>query len=166
METTRNGGGRIRSPLLGLSDLLNRVSELALFVMMMAMIVITTLQIVCRFFFDALIWSEEIVCFLLVAASLLGAAVAFKRGTHIAVTSLVEKLPVGLQKVVSVCVQLVGIGFFVVVAWYGGVLTKSESFQTTPALGISMSWIYLMYPVIGTITLVHLAAHLHETFRR
>ena len=29
-----------------------------------------------------------------------------------------------------------------------------------------MSWIYLMYPVIGTITLVHLAAHLHETFRR
>ncbi len=166
METTRNGGGRIRSPLLGLSDLLNRVSELALFVMMMAMIVITTLQIVCRFFFDALIWSEEIVCFLLVAASLLGAAVAFKRGTHIAVTSLVEKLPVGLQKVVSVSVQLVGIGFFVVVAWYGGVLTKSESFQTTPALGISMSWIYLMYPVIGTITLVHLAAHLHETFRR
>ena len=117
METTRNGGGRIRSPLLGLSDLLNRVSELALFVMMMAMIVITTLQIVCRFFFDALIWSEEIVCFLLVAASLLGAAVAFKRGTHIAVTSLVEKLPVGLQKVVSVCVQLVGIGFSS--SWHG-----------------------------------------------
>jgi len=166
METTRNGGGRNRSPLLTLSDLLNRASEVLLFVMMVAMIVITMLQIVCRFFFDALIWSEEVVCFLLVAASLLGAAVAFKRGTHIVVTSLVEKLPAGLQKVLSVCVQLIGIVFFVVIAWYGGILTKSESFQTTPALGISMSWIYLMYPIIGAITLVHLAAPLHETFRR
>ena len=166
METTRNGGERIRSPLLKLSDMLNRASEVALFAMMMAMILITLLQVVCRFFFDALIWSEEVVCFLLVAASLLGAAIAFKRGSHIAVTSLVLKLNPGLQKALSVFVQLIGIVFFVIVAWYGGVLTKSESFQTTPAMGISMSWIYVMYPLIGGITLVHLAAQLHETFRR
>ena len=166
METTRNGGERVRSPLLKLSDMLNRASEIALFTMMMAMILITLLQVVCRFFFDALIWSEEVVCFLLVAASLLGAAIAFKRGSHIAVTSLVLKLNPGLQKVLSVFVQLIGIVFFVIVAWYGGVLTKSESFQTTPAMGISMSWIYVMYPLIGGITLVHLAAQLHETFRR
>lgn len=60
MEATRNGGdGSAR--LLKLSDMLNVADEVALFAMMMAMILITLLQVVCRFFFDALIWSEEVV---------------------------------------------------------------------------------------------------------
>jgi len=35
---------------------------------------------------------------------------------------------------------------------------KSEAMQTTPAMGISMTWIYVMYPVIGGIILLHLLA--------
>ncbi len=128
--------------------------------MMLAMITVTTMQIICRLFFEALIWSEELTTYLLVASSLLGAAIAFKRGSHIAVTFLVHKLPLPLKKATELLVQGIGILFFFVVAYYGGVLMKSEAMQTTPAMGISMTWIYLMYPVVGSIVLLHLVAGL------
>ena len=66
------------------------------------MIFFTTLQVVTRVFFTALSWSEEITCFLLVYASLVGAAVAFKRGSHIAVTFIVQRLPAGVQKALAI----------------------------------------------------------------
>ncbi|MBL3592068.1 MAG: TRAP transporter small permease [Synergistaceae bacterium] len=161
-----SGGERPdRSPLLRLSDRLNSLSEMALFLFMTAMIVLTTLQIAFRLLGNALIWSEEVICFALVAATMAGASIAFKRGTHIAVTSLVDRLPPGGQKVMACLIHLTAMAFFVVVAWYGIVLMRSEAFQTTPALGISMSWIYLIYPVTGAVTLIHLLAALTERAR-
>ena len=162
MDSRENGtrGGSVFSPLVRLSDYVNKISEIVLFTMMLAMIAVTTMQIICRLFFEALIWSEELTTYLLVASSLLGAAIAFKRGSHIAVTFLVHKLPLPLKKATELLVQGIGILFFFVVAYYGGVLMKSEAMQTTPAMGISMTWIYLMYPVVGSIVLLHLVAGL------
>lgn len=159
-------GGTGSSPLLLFSDGLNKISEVVLFIMIIAMIAVTTLQIVCRIFFDALIWSEELVTYLLVGSSLLGTAVAFKRGSHIAVTFVVDKLPPALRTAVRILVQLVGLAFFGVVAWYGAELMKSEALQTTPAMGISMTWVYIMYPVIGAIIIVHLLAGFDAILRR
>ena len=164
-QRTERRGEATRPPLLRLSDSVNRVSEMVLFGMMLAMIAVTTLQIVCRLFFDALIWSEELTTYLLVAASLLGAAVAFKRGSHIAVTFVVHKLPSPLQKGAAFLVQTVGIVFFAVIAFYGAELMNSEAQQTTPAMGISMTWIYAIYPLIGGIILLHLVAGLAGTVR-
>lgn len=149
-------GGPKGSPLSGLSGRLNRLCEALLFSLLCLMIGVTTLQVVCRFFFDALVWSEELTRFLLVLASLVGAAVGFKRGSHIAVTFFLHRLPPAAFRIMAVLLQLVAIAFFGIVAWYGGVLMVSESGQTTPALGISMTWVYLMYPVMGAVVTVHL----------
>jgi TRAP-type C4-dicarboxylate transport system permease small subunit len=139
-----------------LSDHANRWSERALFVLIAGMVLVTMAQIIFRFLFDALTWSEELACFLLVFASLAGSAVAFKRGSHIAITFLSEKLPKGARRILSTVVYLLGLGFFIIVAVYGVVLMKAEGEQTTPALQISMAWIYLMYPLAGTVTAIHL----------
>lgn len=165
MTTDRARGGERRSPLLRLSDGLNGISERLLFLLMAAMILLTILQIVCRLLGDALIWSEEVICFALVAATMVGASVAFKRGSHIAVTSLIDRLSPERRKIMACLVHGVGMAFFVVVAWYGVVLMRGEAFQTTPALGIPMSWIYLLYPLTGAVTLVHLVSALVETLR-
>lgn len=138
------------------SDVVNLWSERLLFLLIVAMVIVTTAQVVFRFFFEALTWSEELSCFLLVFASLVGSSVAFKRGSHIAVTFLAEKLPVMLRKILATLVYILGCVFFVIVAVYGAGLMKSEAGQTTPALLISMKWIYLIYPVVGTVTTLHL----------
>lgn len=158
-------GGERSSPLFLLSEGLNRVSEGLLFILMTAMILLTILQIACRLLGNALFWSEEVICFALVAATMVGTSIAFKRGSHIAVTSLVDRLSPGKRKGLLCLIHLVALAFFVVVAWYGVVLMRGEALQTTPALGIPMSWIYLLYPLTGAVTLVHLVSALVETLR-
>lgn len=163
VRTQQEGAG---SPLLQvLSDRVNRASEVLLFLLMLLMIGVTTAQVFFRFFFEALTWSEELSCFLLVLASLLGAAVAFKRGSHIAVTFVTQKLPEKLRKATAVLVNLLGIFFFAIVAFYGTLLMKSEAGQTTPAMMISMAWIYAMYPVLGAVVILHLAAGMGEILK-
>ncbi|MBN2875759.1 MAG: TRAP transporter small permease [Spirochaetales bacterium] len=152
-----NQTGERRRPLIHqLSDRANLYSEWVLFAMMLLMVLVIVAQVIFRFLFDALTWSEELSCFLLVFASLLGSAIAFKRGSHIAVTMLRDNLPAGARKVLATVIYALGLGFFSIVAYYGAVMMKEEGGQLTPALQISMRWIYLMYPVVGGITALHL----------
>ncbi|MFQ3620243.1 MAG: TRAP transporter small permease [Spirochaetales bacterium] len=133
---------------------------------LLLLVSVTVLQVVFRFFFTALTWSEELASFLLVWVSLLGAAVAFKRGSHIAVTFLIEKLsPTGKQWV-QVFISLLGLLFFGIVVWYGSVMMHTEASQVTPAMGLSMRWIYLMYPLAGGICLLHIFDSLIRGFER
>ena len=89
-----------RSFLGVLSDRVNTACEAGLFATLTLMTVVTILQILCRMWFRALTWSEELTCFLLVLASFLGTAVAFKRGAHLAVSFLLDALPRQLRKVI------------------------------------------------------------------
>ncbi|MDR1731392.1 MAG: TRAP transporter small permease [Synergistaceae bacterium] len=147
------------------SDRVNTCCEMLLFVTLIAMTVVTMLQIVFRLWFRALTWSEELTCFLLVAASFLGTAVAFKRGAHIAVGFLLNLLPKPLMKLCMIGIACVGTAFFAVVAWYGAVLCWQERAQTATAITISMGWIYLIFPLTGLIVILHLAARIEELLR-
>jgi len=159
-------GSRARSRLVYVSDVLNAGSERLLFVLMLAMILFTTRQVVSRVFFTAFSWTEEITCFLLVAATLVGTAVGFKRGSHIAVGFLTERLPGRARTSLAILVHLLGIGFFAVMAVYGLVLMRTETAQISPALQIPMVWIYMAFPIVGGLVILHLADGMAETRRR
>ncbi len=157
--------GRTRTSLLhSLSDRVNTITEAALFITIVVMVVVTLLQVVFRFFFDALSWSEELSCFLLVLASLLGAAVAFKRGSHIAVRFILDKLPSVPHKALQTIISLLGIGFFAVVAYYGVVLMGTEASQKSPAMSLSMNWVYLVYPVTSGVIMLHFVDSIARTW--
>jgi len=127
---------------------------------------VTFLQVVFRFFFTALTWSEELSSFLLVWVSLLGTAVAFKRGSHIAVTFVLDRLGPLARRLVQTLVALLGLAFFGIVVWYGGVMMGSEASQVTPAMGLSMRWIYLMYPIAGVIIVLHIVDSLVAVWQK
>jgi TRAP-type C4-dicarboxylate transport system permease small subunit len=163
MEETRKA-----APALFLkpwSDRVNNYCELSLFVTIVAMTVVTILQIVCRLWFKALTWSEELTCFLLVVASFLGTAVAFKRGAHIAVTFLIDAMPKPLVKLCLIIIACVGVAYFAVVSWYGAVLSYQERGQTATAIAISMGWVYLIFPVSGLVVILHLLSRVEELLR-
>ncbi|MEJ5184559.1 MAG: TRAP transporter small permease [Rectinemataceae bacterium] len=148
------------------SDRANAITEGVLFASLLVLVTVTFLQVVFRFFFTALSWSEELSSFLLVWVSLLGTAVGFKRGSHIAVTFMVENLSPGARRLVQSFIGLLGLGFFGIVVWYGGVLMGTEASQVTPAMGLSMRWIYLMYPVCGALIMLHIVDSLAEAWRK
>jgi TRAP-type transport system small permease protein len=165
-KLNEGAGDGAPSLLLQWSDRVNGWSEKLLFGLMLAMIFFTTLQVIFRVFFTAISWSEEITCFLLVYASLVGAAVAFKRGSHIAVTFVVQRLPKAGQKTLAVGVHLLGIVFFAIIALYGLLLMKTEFRQTSPALQIPMVWVYVVFPVLGAVIILHLAAGIRATLAK
>lgn len=144
-----------------LSCFLNKAGELGVTVVIALLALVVLLQVVFRYLVDLpLFWTEETARYCLVWASLLGAGVALKRGEHIAVTYVIERLPSGTARVALV-LSRVCVGLILAVVLWGGIqLVIVTHFQLSPALRIPMSIPYLAVPVGSCIMLVHLLASL------
>lgn len=127
------------------------VLQPVVFLGVVALIAVMTLQIVSRVFFTAAGWTEEAARFLLVWLTFLGAALAYQRGRHIAVTSLVEMLPAALQRVCRVAVSVVAIGFLLVLVVVGYRYMDLQSFQRSASLQVSMFYVYAVMPASAAI---------------
>ena len=76
-----------------LSDILDKIMEVLIVIMLAIMVVVTGAQIVCRIFFQSLVWSEELTRYLLIWSSMFGAGCVYKHGGHISVTVLQDVFP-------------------------------------------------------------------------
>jgi TRAP-type C4-dicarboxylate transport system permease small subunit len=97
-------------------------------------------------------WPEELARFLLVWGSLLSAAIAAKRSAHFQLTIIVRYLGTAgaiVMDVIAIAALVVVIGYGVQFAWIFRV-------QTSPALGISMSWVYAAAPVSAALIVGYL----------
>lgn len=139
-----------------LSQALDTVFRGALFTTLVAMIVVITAQIIFRMFFTALSWSEELSRYLLVWSSFIGAAVAYKKGAHIAVTFGVDFLPPGIKRIVQTFACILMAVFFGVTIWYSILVFKMQVFQVSPAMGLKMRYIYMIIPISFSVMCVHL----------
>lgn len=120
--------------------MLEVVTIASLFVMFMAILV----GVLDRFLLGlGLPWPEELARFLLIWASLLSAAVAAKRHQHFQLT-IVARL---FGAMGANLIDLIGIATLSAVIWYGIKITLIFHVQTSPSLGIPMSWVYAAVPV-------------------
>jgi TRAP-type C4-dicarboxylate transport system permease small subunit len=138
-----------------ISDYLNSIIKFLVFLMLAAMTIVITLQIICRVFFTALSWTEELSRYLLVWGSLLAATVAYKQGAHIAITFVVEKLKDKRRKALSILANIISIVFFLIGIYYGIKMISLQIYQTSPALLIPMKIIYLCLPLSFLIMLYY-----------
>ncbi len=133
--------------LTNFTNLLDKILQVTVFTLISGMILTVTLQIVARVFFTALSWTEELSRYLLVWSSFLGAALAYHRGAHIAVTFLTERLsPVSRSKVKIIAIIL-SLFFFILGFWYGIEMIKMQVFQVSPSLNLPMKDVYLVIPI-------------------
>lgn len=140
-----------------ISDWLNRICELALITVLAAMAVVVFLQVLFRYLLHLpLFWTEEFARYCLVWASLLGAAVALKRGEHIAVTFFLENFPRGLSRTLTLMAQISVSLILAVMVWGGIKLVLVTSAQISPALRIPMAIPYLALPIGSSVMLFHL----------
>lgn len=139
-----------------LSNRLDQIARFLLFVALVAMTLFITLQIIFRVFFTALSWTEELSRYLLVWSSFLGASVAFKKGAHISVSFVLDRLrPSHRMAIQFLSMGLMAV-FFLVSIWYGFLLMKLQVFQISPAMGLKMRYVYTVIPVSFVVMFVHL----------
>ncbi len=125
-----------------------------------AMTALVLVQIVLRYILNVpLPWVEEMTVFLMIWMAFMGAAVGVRRGTHIAMTMLVERLPRGLARVIFYVSTVAIIAFAGVVVWQGVLLVISVGNQRSAALGVSMTYPYLIVPLGAFLIILQACAN-------
>lgn len=139
-----------------LSAGLNRVCELGLILFLSIMSIVVFLEVIFRYIFNLpLFWTEEFARYCLVWASLLGAAVALRKGEHIAVTFFMDHFPEGLRRAMILAAHVSICCILAVILWGGVNLVLVTSKQISPALRIPMAIPYLALPFGSAVMLVY-----------
>ena len=160
--------GQINRFITNLSNTIDRAMVGMVFLIVAAMVIVTTLQVVFRVAFNALTWSEELSRYLLVWGTFFGATLAYKRGNHIAVTFIIDFFPTRLRVWFNVFTYLLSLAFFVIVAQQGLNMITMQVFQVSPALQMPMRYVYWSIPLSCGIMILHTFAgisdELHKAF--
>jgi TRAP-type C4-dicarboxylate transport system permease small subunit len=159
-QVTARGGGQERgSPETGflwsLLRAVRRINEIAVMLVFAALCIVLMLQVFARFILnDPFSWSEELARYLQVWLVLLGAAICMQRGTHISIDYITSQLPPMLERGLAILMNLVVIGYLLVIVRFSAELVEAASFQTTPAMQIPMWAVYISIPIGGVLLLV------------
>lgn len=157
---------QLRIALGKLSEGLDKMMVGLVFVLVAAMVIVTTAQVVFRVVFNALTWSEELSRYLLVWGTFFGATLAYKRGNHIAVTFIIDFFPAKLRIWFNVLSYVLSIVFFGIVCYQGYQMIQMQVFQISPALSLPMHMVYWSIPLSLAIMTVHALAGIAEEFEK
>ena len=144
----------IKKVLDRISDVLDKICGAACVLMIAAMVILTTLQIVFRTWFTALSWSDEVTRYLLVWSTFLGATCVYRHSGNISITFIQEAFPVNISKALRVVVHVVCFVLFVVLLYYGWQYVGSLN-RTATSIPLKMSQVYLCMPISMLILMVH-----------
>lgn len=124
------------------------IAKASVIVISVIMVIVTLAQVIFRYVIAApLPWSEELARYCFVWIVFLGGAIGLSRGIHLGVDLLVNMLPVPLRRGLDALTSLLIAGFAATVIYASYPVLNMNMFQTSPALGIQMTWIYAAIPV-------------------
>lgn len=126
-------------------------------VLFMLMTVVGTYQILVRYVFASpSTISEELISYSFAWMSMFAASYIFGKRDHMRMVFFIEKFTKNAQKTVAIITELVILIFALGVLVGGGsYITSLSMTQMTPALKISMGYIYLVIPVCGIMTSIY-----------
>lgn len=134
-------------------------------------IVITTslviLNVFLRYFMKTgLFWTEEVTTSCFVWSVFLGAAAGYRRGMHIGVDLLVNKLPGPLRKLVRILVDLVLLVTNGYLFYLSIIFIQLSYIKPTAVLGVSSAWVSGALVVGFGLTTIYSVGHLWRDLRK
>ena len=144
----------IKKILTPISNALDKVCSALIVFMLGAMVIITGAQIICRTWFTALSWSDEVTRYLLIWSTFLGATVVYRHNGHISVTLLQDAVSPKLAKTLRILVHVICFVLFAVLFHYSSLYCMKLK-KTATAMPIKMKYIYSCIPVSMAIMMIH-----------
>ena len=143
-----------------LRKLLSNFEEYVAGTLLLVMVVIAFVNVVTRYFLKySLAFTEEIGVNMFVWMTILGIAIAFKRGSHLSVVFLRDRAPPLIRKTLTLTGLVLSLGLFLVIIYLSLKHTYTEMvvFQTrSEALNIP-AWIYVAgVPVFSTVVVIRI----------
>lgn len=120
-------------------------------------VVVGSYQIITRYVFNSpSTKSEELLTYSFTWLAMLSAALVFGKRDHMAMTFIYDKMSQSTKKILSIINEVLVLVFAVIVLIYGGIyITRLTATQLTASLGVPMSYIYVVVPLSGFITLLY-----------
>ncbi|HPJ26041.1 MAG TPA: TRAP transporter small permease, partial [Synergistaceae bacterium] len=130
------------------------------------MLSIIFIQVVLRYAFHfTFAFSEELARYLFVWTVFLCIPVVAKTGGHMAVGAITERVQGFWLKVCQIAGGLLTLLFSGILFWQGVRMVRLTQFQTSPALGIKMSYVYVAIPLGAAVLLLISLMALFEVLR-
>ena len=127
--------------LVGLARVLGRVSQAALWIAGISLVLMTTVVVTQVFFRyvlnNSIVWSEPMAVILMGWFIFFGAAVGIRDGYHLSFDVLVAVVPRVVRNIFFSISDIVVGGFGAGMVWYGGQLAWSARDYKLPSLGVS-----------------------------
>jgi len=124
-------------------------------------VVLTGLQVVMRYVFNApLTWPEEISSMLLIWLTFLGAAAVARRNVHLRVELLEELAGERAIRALYLVFDVVILAFLIYLIVGGIELVQQLEFERTPALRIKLAYVVAAVPVAAALMAVYYAGHI------
>ncbi len=134
---------------------------------LVVMTVLVVWQVFTRYILnDPSIFTEELVRFILIWTSFLGASYAFGTRQHMALVFLKEGLSGTSKKALMVFIDIIILIFAILILIKGGYnLASNVMTIKTPILGISKGLVYMIGPVSGVIIAVYQLINITEDLK-
>jgi TRAP-type C4-dicarboxylate transport system permease small subunit len=148
----------VRATLLRLEARIVALEEAVVFAVLVLLVVTLSLQVSSRFLFRfPLDWTEELGRVAQLWLVFIGAAVAARRAEHFVVELFMQRAAFPGKRIVARAVDVLVVGFFLLLAWVGAKTTVFGSIQELSTLGVSVAWAATAIPVGCLLMAFHFA---------
>lgn len=133
------------------------VNQVLIGTLVLVMTVLVFANVVLRYLAGfSLPWVEELTRYMMIWVAYLGAGLALRAGTHVAVELLQDMIPAARARILRSVIATVILCFLAAVAWYGFSYAQFTMRQTSPVLNVPLGIIYLGVPLGCVLAAVHL----------
>ncbi|MDR3592642.1 MAG: TRAP transporter small permease [Negativicutes bacterium] len=133
-------------------DVLAKVAEFVMVVLMVAMVSLVTYQVFQRYVLEYTPpWSEELAVYLMIWFGIIGIPVGVRLNSHMSLHYFADKMPRPVQTVSTVITYLMMIGYVAVLAYEGAGMVTLTMPQLSPAIGLPVGLVYLSLPVAAVL---------------
>lgn len=127
------------------------------------MVVDVAVQVLYRYILNhSLAWSDEFGRYLFLWIVMLGSTMAVKDNLHPSFGSVVNNLPESGKKAFVLIGRMLTLGFCVSLFFLGNKVMSTVAITVTPALQVSMSYIYYIFPIFAAISSLHIISHIWQ----
>jgi TRAP-type C4-dicarboxylate transport system permease small subunit len=138
-------------------------------IILIVMAVITFANVITRYFiFYALAFTEEVTINFFVWLVMLGTAIAFKKGAHLKMTFLYDKMPLKGRKMCFYVGTALSLTFFALLAYLGYIQVRDEIdlAVTSPSLAIPVYYYTFALPVFSVLIFIRIVQATLEVLRK
>lgn len=126
-------------------------------ILLIAMTVILTIQIIMRYIFhNSLTWAEELSCIMLVWSGFLSVSYTIRQNSAMRLTMAATALPMVARNAILLAAQIIMLVFFGFLSVQSFALLSSTQ-QSTPALGMPMVYLYVITTIGFTLGVIRCA---------